>query len=89
MSALKPCSNCGTKPSYTSSSVAVCDNIKCTGRNMVERWNDRPIEDALQAENERLKEGVKTVLKKIDDACMDNTFMITSWLEDILVEEIS
>ena len=53
---LRPCPFCGGTKICTEKGINLnyCDN--CSAESNIEHWNTRPIEDALQAENEWLKE---------------------------------
>ena len=64
MRELKPCPFCGNEPVVEGNLVA-CNNLNCPTYDnywtdpmifTCDQWNTRPIEDALQAENEWLKE---------------------------------
>lgn len=86
MSELKPCPNpaCGSKGRISwEAKNALCDSesyarVYCTNMSCgmsripvsVEDWNTRPIEDALRAENERLKKA----LEEIADGDRRDTF---------------
>ena len=59
---LKPCPFCGAVPDTVYVSLGYmhcvqCPNRACDGRRgyEVKKWQNRPLEDALRAENERLK----------------------------------
>ena len=55
MSELKPCPFCGEPVEFNKfAEKVVCED--CGATIYSDYWNTRPIEDALQAENERLKE---------------------------------
>ena len=69
MSELKKCPFCGSEAEYHNGSVkdaCLCSNEMCLlfARLLdVKLWNTRPIEDALQAENESLKEFARDVAR--------------------------
>ena len=76
MSELKPCPFCGGEAHYNPYLNKVwCSNKECEGNSgswKIAEWNTRPIEDALRAENERLKELNNDIVKYLkyflDDA---------------------
>lgn len=76
MSELKPCPFCGEEiysEFYSHRAEEFdghCTNKKCLlyGKDLLffntSKWNSRPIEDALRAENERLKEALKYIVDR-------------------------
>lgn len=65
MSELKPCPFCGNTPKYESfripydmGSPARIAKCKCGAWLNINRWNTRPLEDALRAENAKLREAL-------------------------------
>lgn len=78
---LKPCPFCGEMAFWDSefagiycrcgAEITFCESDK----EAAEKWNTRPIEDALRAENERLRE----VLERIG-----NEFKINRWIYEVL-----
>jgi hypothetical protein len=75
---LKPCPFCGQKSRerYTQVDLFSCSNINCELCHVVfsaKEWNTRPIEDALTAENAKLRE----LLERVDD---EFTFYISKYL---------
>ena len=72
---LKPCPFCEAEPiPYPDIDRirrrCLCKNEDCPGHNAYaasfEKWNTRPIEDRLTAENARLREAAKNVLDQFD-----------------------
>ena len=70
---LKPCPFCGGKAKcieYYGLFHVICCDCYIAGRDRpsideaIEAWNIRPIEDALQAENERLKKELADLKKE-------------------------
>ena len=61
---LKPCPFCGGTKICTEKGINLnyCDN--CSAESNVERWNTRPIEDELRAENVRLNSWLDEVIKQ-------------------------
>lgn len=58
---LRPCPFCGGTKICTEKGINLnyCDN--CSAESNVEHWNNRPIEDALQARIAELEEQLKIV----------------------------
>jgi hypothetical protein len=75
MSELKPCPFCGEEiysefySHRTEEFDGHCTNKKCVlyGKDFLffntSKWNSRPIEDQLRAENERLREALKKIYR--------------------------
>jgi len=67
MSEIKPCPLCGTKPYIRKYNAEEEDIVSCTvggcplsaGYITLSEWQKRPIEDALRAENEVLREACR------------------------------
>lgn len=74
---LKPCPFCGGPATHepcgdigcAEDGCGVVAMVYCFGdhENTVERWNKRPIEDGLRAENERLRGALERILKESID----------------------
>ena len=59
MADLRPCPFCNTKLEVAPDGVFE-EACRCRVKSMtVEQWNNRPIKDALAAENERMREALK------------------------------
>ena len=64
---LKPCPFCGGKAFWDSEFSGVYCNCGAeftffeSDKEAAEKWNSRPIEDALQAENERFRKALETI----------------------------
>lgn len=79
---LKPCPFCGGKAEISGGTVycPVCEisfaNERETGAEAVkeveELWNERPIENELEAENKRLREALEVILDEAqkDEPCI-------------------
>ena len=83
MSDLKPCPFCGKDPNQTTAELGdrpcfyyECENPKChaaemgwhdTEQEAIDAWNNRPIEDALQARIDELEKQVEWHLFDIDN----------------------
>ena len=71
---LKPCPFCGGKAFWDSefsgvychcgAEITFCESDK----EAAERWNTRPIEDALKEENKRLREALEEIKKTVEYA---------------------
>lgn len=72
--ALKPCPFCGGKAFWDSefsgvychcgAEITFCESDK----EAAEKWNSRPIEDALKEENKRLREALAEIKKTVESA---------------------
>ena len=83
MSDLKPCPFCGKEPNQKGTELGdrpcfyyECDNPKCgasemgwhdTEQEAIDAWNNRPVEDALQARIDELEKQVEWHLFDIDN----------------------
>lgn len=71
---LKPCPFCGGKAFWDSefsgvychcgAEITFCESDK----EAAEKWNTRPIEDALKEENKRLREALEEIKKTVESA---------------------
>ena len=82
---LKPCPFCGGAKICTEKSINLnyCDN--CSAESNVERWNARPIEDALNkriAELEAESERAKAIVSRLRDFLFDYTNLKISNSQD-------
>lgn len=89
---LKPCPFCGGKAKcieYYGLFHVICCDCYIAGRDRpsidgaIDAWNTRPFEDALRAENKRLRE----VLERISDEFEKdeiNSFQINRWIYEVL-----
>jgi len=71
VSELKACPFCGKAPLVRSlgAEMIICPNgcVFMATDDRLERWNTRPLEDALKAENAKLREALTDLLSLIDE----------------------
>jgi hypothetical protein len=94
---LKPCPFCGSEAKWwpwRNGKIANCSNLNCPndGQAELSRWNTRPLEAKLEAENARLKSEKDEAEDALDRLCvahnelMDKEAKLRGLLDDIRME---